>query len=72
MKIEVNGFVLLLFLVFLVLKLTEVIDWSWWWVTAPLWGGYAIMVVGIVMIFVATAIATGVEALAMRNRHCRR
>jgi hypothetical protein len=27
-----------LFLIFLVLKLTEVIDWSWWWVTAPLWG----------------------------------
>lgn len=26
-----------LFLVFLVLKLTKVIDWSWWWVTAPLW-----------------------------------
>lgn len=27
-----------LFLIFLVLKLTDVIDWSWWWVTAPLWG----------------------------------
>lgn len=27
----------LLFLVFLVLKLTHVIDWSWWWITAPLW-----------------------------------
>lgn len=27
----------ILFFVFLVLKLTEVIDWSWWWVTAPLW-----------------------------------
>jgi len=26
-----------LFLVFLVLKLTHVIAWSWWWVTAPLW-----------------------------------
>ena len=26
-----------LFLIFLVLKLTETIDWSWWWVTAPLW-----------------------------------
>ena len=25
------------FIVFLVLKLTNVIDWSWWWVTAPLW-----------------------------------
>ena len=29
------------FLVFLVLKLLEVgpvAEWSWWWVTAPLWG----------------------------------
>lgn len=25
------------FIVFLVLKLTHNIDWSWWWVTAPLW-----------------------------------
>ena len=27
----------ILFVVFLVLKLTGVISWSWWWVTAPLW-----------------------------------
>lgn len=27
------------FLVLLVLKLTGVITWSWWLVTAPLWGG---------------------------------
>lgn len=27
------------FLIFLVLKLCGTIDWSWWWVTAPLWGG---------------------------------
>jgi hypothetical protein len=27
----------ILFIVFLVLKLTGTIDWSWWWVTAPLW-----------------------------------
>ena len=25
------------FLVFLILKLLDKIDWSWWWVTAPLW-----------------------------------
>lgn len=34
-----------LFLIFLVLKLTGktvVATWSWWWVTAPLWGGLAI------------------------------
>lgn len=30
----------MLFLVFLVLKLigvSEVANWSWWWVTSPLW-----------------------------------
>ena len=26
-----------LFIVFLILKLTNTIDWSWWWVTSPLW-----------------------------------
>lgn len=26
-----------LFVVFLVLKLTGNINWSWWWVTSPLW-----------------------------------
>ncbi len=23
---------------FIVLKLCDVIDWSWWWVLAPFWG----------------------------------
>lgn len=31
------GFCSLLFLLFLTLKLTSVIAWSWWWVAAPLW-----------------------------------
>lgn len=39
-----TGFFNLLFLVFLVLKLTKVIDWSWWWITAPLWGPIAALV----------------------------
>ncbi len=33
------GFFGVLFIVFLVLKLTGVIGWSWWWVTSPLWVG---------------------------------
>lgn len=36
------GFCGTLFLIFLVLKLTGGIAWSWWWVTAPLWGGLAL------------------------------
>lgn len=31
------GIGMVLFIVFLVLKLTGTIDWSWWWVTSPLW-----------------------------------
>ena len=27
----------LVFVLFLTLKLCNVIDWSWWWITAPLW-----------------------------------
>ena len=35
------GFFGLLFITFLVLKLTSVVAWSWWWVFAPLWGPLA-------------------------------
>ena len=35
----------ILFIVLLVLKLTNIIAWSWWWVTAPLWGGLAFTIV---------------------------
>ena len=45
------GFPALLFLVFLVLKLTKVISWSWWWVTAPLWIPLCI-VVAILIVYV--------------------
>ena len=31
------GIGMVLFIVFLILKLTGTIDWSWWWVTSPLW-----------------------------------
>ena len=47
----------LLFVVFLVLKLTHVIDWSWWWITAPLWIPLALVIVvliiaGIISLFI--------------------
>lgn len=28
---------MILFLIFMTLKLMGYIDWSWWWVTSPLW-----------------------------------
>jgi len=47
-----------LFLVFLVLKLTSVINWSWWWVTVPLWGPLALIlgILAIVGIFILVGI----------------
>lgn len=31
------GFTGLLTIVFIVLKLLKIINWSWWWVLSPLW-----------------------------------
>mgnify|MGYP003398142103 CR=1 FL=1 len=39
------SFEFVLFVVFLVLKLTGTIDWSWWWVISPLWISFAIVAV---------------------------
>lgn len=39
--ITLNG---LLGVVFVTLKLCGVIDWSWWLVTLPFWGGFAVLV----------------------------
>lgn len=43
------GVVGLLGVVFVVLKLTHVIGWSWWWVTLPFWGGFAIFLAVVVI-----------------------
>lgn len=37
-------------IVFIVLKLCKVIDWSWWWVLAPTWIGVVITAVLIVLV----------------------
>lgn len=39
------GFLGILNLIFITLKLTDYIDWSWWWVMAPLWVPFAIVIV---------------------------
>lgn len=46
------------FIVFLTLKLVGVIAWSWWWVTAPLWISSA---VGLLMMLFVAAVALVVE-----------
>jgi hypothetical protein len=48
---ENNGLSLsaIVFVVLLTLKLSGVIDWSWWWITLPLW--WMIPLVLLIIIF---------------------
>ena len=46
------GVIGLLGVAFVVLKLTGFIDWSWWWVTAPFWGGLALVLLIVMIAFV--------------------
>ena len=50
------GFAGLLTIVFIVLKLTSTIDWSWWWVLSPVWiplAFWVVVILGIVGLFKA-------------------
>ncbi len=51
-----------LFLIFLVLKLTGYIGWSWWWVTCPLWALFAIIGVFLVLVLFAGLITLAIVA----------
>ena len=51
------------FVVFLTLRLAGVISWSWWWVTSPLWIVAAI-IVAITILYVAV--------FTYRYRKCKR
>jgi hypothetical protein len=58
------GFTGLLTILFIALKLTHVIDWSWWWVLAPIWIGFALALV----IFALVGAGFGIAALVKRAR----
>ena len=50
------GFSGLLTIAFIVLKLCKVIDWSWWWVLAPAWITFLIVIICLIVIVVISVI----------------
>lgn len=48
----------LLGLLFVGLKLGHVIDWSWWWVTVPFWGGYVLIALFLVLVMIVAALVS--------------
>lgn len=61
------GFCGVLFIILLLLKVgvieTVAMGWSWWWITAPLWGPLAIFCGIVVVAMVVFLIALGVCSL---------
>lgn len=51
----------LLAILFIALKLTKVIDWSWIWVLSPLWAGivifFSIFIIGILIAVIKEVIS---------------
>lgn len=43
MKIKLTIPLLGLTILFVILKLTNIIEWSWWWILSPLWIPYSIL-----------------------------
>ena len=66
------SFLGLLAILFIGLKLTDHIDWSWWWVTAPLWG-VPVSVIAVMFTVVAGAFLwfmadAGFKAITKKQR----
>jgi Transmembrane Fragile-X-F protein len=58
MYIRVGSIPFWTFIVFLILKLTDAISWSWWWVTSPLWiSAMAVAAIFIVVLLISFGVA---------------
>jgi len=55
------GFTGLLTIAFIVLKLTKVIAWSWWWVLSPLWIPVALIFVLSIIILIITVVLDWID-----------
>lgn len=51
------GFASLLTILFIGLKLTGYIEWSWWWVLSPMWIGFAFVLLAIVVVLAIAMIS---------------
>jgi hypothetical protein len=62
------GIIGALLILFIALKLTKQIDWSWWWVLSPLWilTGIIVVAFGLAVIFLTIKNAIKTKKKVMR------
>jgi hypothetical protein len=51
------GFTGLLTMIFIFLKLTEQIAWSWWWILSPIWINCAIVILFLLVVCLVTILS---------------
>ena len=74
MKIDNNnggggvGFVGLLTIVFIVLKLLNVIEWSWWWVLSPVWISASLVIATVLIVLIVAYILGCIEEYRDENK----
>ena len=56
--IGILGLLGVTFVILKILGVKPIGDWSWWWVTAPFWGGFAL---ALVVLSIVAIIALWVE-----------
>lgn len=66
------GFLGLLGVLFIGLKLTGHIDWNWAWVTLPIWGGLALYFGVLILVFLVAFVVAGGEAFVNWRRKKRK
>ena len=63
-----SSFLFLLFVAFLALRVAGVVDWSWWWVTSPLWLPAAVLFAGLGLAAVLGVSVYKIAAAALRKQ----
>ena len=58
-----SGISTILLVVFIVLKCTGLINWSWWWVLAPLWIPAILVFIYLVVVFTIAIIQENKERI---------
>ena len=62
------GFCGLLAIVFITLKLCKVIEWSWWWVLAPLWIPFVVVGGILLVVLLVYLVCIGIDAVKKAKR----
>lgn len=63
----------IVFIVFVILKLTDTVAWSWWWIASPLWISFGLWLLALFTVgFIGAVVKTLQESTGRRARDAQR